>query len=334
MSGSADLPDMEYTHLGRAGVVVSRMVLGTMNFGVATGAADAFAVMDTACERGINCFDTSNTYGGELGKGRTEEIIGRWLAQGGGRRERTVLATKVFNIMGAWPNERGVSAVHIRQACDASLRRLNTDHLDIYPLHHIDRNVRWEEIWEAMDVLRQQGKVTYVGSSNFGGWHIAQAQESAYRRGGFGLVSEQSRYSLLERTIELEVIPAAESYGLGVLCYSPLGGGLLAGIKTRPRDGVRRYGDAATTWLQSEENRQRLHRYQGLCEEIDQEPAAVALAWMLGQPGVTAPIIGPRTVEQFDDALKAFGVEVDDGLRARLDEIFPGHRPAPEDYAW
>ncbi len=334
MSGSADLPEMEYAHLGRAGVIVSRMVLGTMNFGVATSQADAFSVMERAHERGINCFDTSNTYGGELGKGLTEEIIGRWLAQGGGRRERTVLATKVFNTMGSWPNERGISAVHIRQACDASLRRLNTDHIDIYQIHHIDRNVLWEEVWEAMDVLRQQGKVTYVGSSNFAGWHIAQAQEAAHRRGGFGLVSEQSRYSLLERTIELEVIPAAESYGLGVFCYSPLGGGLLAGVVTKQRDGVRRYGDVATAWLRSDENRHRLGRYEALCKEIDQEPTAVALAWMIGQPGITAPIIGPRTVEHLDGALEAFAVVIDDGLRTRLDEIFPGHKPAPEEYAW
>ena len=215
---------MDYTQLGRSGLSVSRIVLGTMNFGPVTDEPASHAIMDRAHEHGINFFDTANVYGWGENKGRTEEIIGSWFAQGGGRRERTVLATKLYGDMGDWPNEGRLSALNIRRACDASLRRLQTDHIDLYQMHHVDRATPWEEIWGAMDVLRQQGKVLYVGSSNFAGWHLAKAQEAARRRGGLGLVSEQSIYNLMERSVELEVLPAADDYGLGVIPWSPLHG--------------------------------------------------------------------------------------------------------------
>src|SRR6266516_8045202 len=224
---------MEYTHLGRTGLQVSRLCLGTMNFGPQTSETDSFGIMDKALELGINFFDTANRYGAHLGVGVTEQIIGRWLAQGG-RRDQIVLATKVYGPMGDGQNDRGLSAYHIRRACDDSLRRLQTDHIDLYQMHHIDRSTPWEEIWQAMEMLVQQGKVIYVGSSNFAGWHIATAQAAAAMRHFMGLVSEQSKYNLKDRAIELEVIPACRSYGLGLLPWRPLSGGLLAGATSSP----------------------------------------------------------------------------------------------------
>jgi aryl-alcohol dehydrogenase-like predicted oxidoreductase len=323
---------MEYTRLGRTGLLVSRLLLGTMNFGPDTNEADSFAIMDRAHEHGINFFDTANNYGWVLGEGVTEQILGRWFAQGGGRREKTVLATKLFNPMGEWPNQSRVSALHIRQACEESLRRLQTDHIDVYQLHHIDRDAPWDEIWEAMDVLRYQGKVLYVGASNFAGWHIAQAQESAQRHGVLGLVSEQSRYNLLRRTIELEVIPAAQEYGLGIIAWSPLDQGLLTGLLRKQNEGSRRYNESATAEL--ERQRDKVEAYEALCDEIGQDPSTVALSWIMSRPGITGPIIGPRSVAQLDHALKSIDYKPDADVLARLDEIFPGHKTAPEDYAW
>jgi len=230
---------MEYTYLGRTGLQVSRLCLGTMNFGPHTSESDSYAIMDRALELGINFFDTANVYGWKKGEGVTEQIIGRWWAQGGGRREKVVLATKVYGAMGDWPNESKLSALHIKRACEASLKRLQTDYIDLYQMHHIDRNTPWEEIWQAMEQLVQEGKVIYVGSSNFAGWHIAQANEIAKQRNFMGLVSEQSLYNLAERTVELEVIPACESYGLGVIPWSPLAGGVLAGALQKASEGRR-----------------------------------------------------------------------------------------------
>jgi aryl-alcohol dehydrogenase-like predicted oxidoreductase len=190
---------MQYTQLGRTGLKVSRLCLGTMNLGDFTSEADSAAIMDRALGLGISFVDTANRYGNPKGKGITEEIIGRWLAQGGGRRERIVLATKLRNPMGPGVNDQGMSAYHIRQACDASLRRLQTDHIDLYQMHHIERTAPWEEVWQAMEVLVQQGKILYVGSSNFAGWHIAQAQEAARARHFMGLVSEQSSWKWSRR---------------------------------------------------------------------------------------------------------------------------------------
>ena len=305
-----------------------------MNFGPETNEADSFAIMDRALELGINFFDTANVYGWKVGEGVTEQIVGRWLAQGGGRREKIVLATKVYGEMGKWPNENRLSALHIRRACDESLRRLKTDHLDLYQMHHVDRDTPWEEIWQAMEVLVQQGKVIYVGSSNFAGWHIARANETAARRNFLGLVSEQSKYSLIERTVELEVVPACAAYGMGLIPYSPLGSGALAGTGRKGAAGPsRRDGE----WAQREVQRHRpkLEAFQNLCAERGDEPAAVALAWLLANPVVTAPIIGPRTREQLDGALRALDLTLDAVTMSQLDAIFPGPgKPAPEAYAW
>ncbi|HLU73367.1 MAG TPA: aldo/keto reductase [Nonomuraea sp.] len=322
---------MDYVHLGRSGLEVSPLCLGTMNFGPHTSEEDSFAIMDRAHELGLNFFDTADVYGWKKGEGITENIIGRWFAQGGGRRERTVIATKLYGDMGDWPNERRLSALHIRRACDASLKRMQTDYIDIYQAHHIDRNTPFDEFWEAMEVLRQQGKILYVGSSNFAGWHIAKAQESAARRGFFGLVSEQSHYNLLTRTVELEVLPACQDYGLGVIPWSPLAGGLLGGV-LRKIDKGRSASDRMLTEL--EKHRDKIERYEKLCDELGEDPAHVGLAWLLKQPAVTAPIIGPRTLEQLDGTMRTLEIELDDEALAKLDEIFPGRRTAPEDYAW
>ncbi|HYN75771.1 MAG TPA: aldo/keto reductase [Candidatus Limnocylindria bacterium] len=323
---------MEHTHLGRSGLSVSRLCLGTMNFGPQTNEPDSWTVMDRAHEVGLNFFDSANVYGWSKGEGITEQIIGRWFAQGDGRRERTVIATKLYGSMSDWPNDTFLSALNIRRACDASLRRLQTDYIDLYQMHHVDRSTPWDEIWEAFEVLRQQGKILYAGSSNFAGWHIAQAQEAARARHYTGLVSEQSIYNLLTRDIEREVVPAAEAYGLGIIPWSPLHGGLLGGVLRKENEGRRRTEGRAKEAL--EEHREQIEAWEGLCEGLGEDPAIVGLAWLLQRPGVTAPIIGPRTVEQLDQSLRSLEVTLDTVTLDRIDEIFPGFKTAPEDYAW
>jgi aryl-alcohol dehydrogenase-like predicted oxidoreductase len=303
-----------------------------MNFGPLTSEEDSFAIMDKALELEINFFDTANVYGWKLGEGITEQIIGRWFAQGGGRREKVVLATKVYNRMGEWPNERGLSALHIRQACEDSLRRLQTDHIDIYQFHHVQRDTPWEEIWQAMETLVQQGKIIYAGSSNFGGWHIAQAQEAARNRNFLGLVSEQSLYNLNARMIEMEVVPACRHYGLGIIPWSPLAGGLLGGVLKKIEEGRRASENMQKTL---DKVRPQVEAYEALCDEIGEKPADVALAWLLQNPVVTAPIIGPRTMEQLTGSLRALEIEFDQDTLDKLDEIWPGPGgESPEAYAW
>ncbi|MFF7386052.1 aldo/keto reductase [Streptomyces griseoluteus] len=330
---------MRYTQLGRTGLKVSRLVLGTMNFGPQTDEADSHAIMDAALDAGINYFDTANVYGWGENKGRTEEIIGTWFAKGGERREKTVLATKVYGNMGAegepWPNYDKLSALNIRRAVDASLKRLQTDYIDIYQFHHIDRNTPFEEIWQAVDVLVTQGKILYAGSSNFPGYKIAQANETALRRGNtLGLVSEQCLYNLAERRAEMEVIPAAQDYGLGVIPWSPLHGGLLGGVIRKEAERGRRASGRAADALADTATRNRIEAYEELLAKHGLEPGEVALAWLLTRPGVTGPIVGPRTKAQLDSALRAVELELSEELLTGLDEIFPGPGPAPEAFAW
>ena len=323
---------MQYVHLGRSGLNVSRLCLGTMNFGPQTSEPDSFALMDRALELGINFFDTANVYGWKVGEGWTEQIIGRWFAQGGDRRDKVVLATKVYGRMGDWPNQSRLSAVHIKRACEDSLRRLKTDRIDVYQMHHVDRETPWEEIWQAMEQLVREGKVVYVGSSNFAGWHLAQAQEAARSRHFFGLVSEQSLYNLNERTIELEVIPACEAYGIGLIPWSPLGRGLLAGVLQSDNVGRRADADLKQEVIKS---RPKLEAYEGLCARIGETPANVALAWLLHQRAVTSPILGPRTMEQLEGAMRAVSLSLGGDILKQLDELFPGPGgTAPESYAW
>jgi aryl-alcohol dehydrogenase-like predicted oxidoreductase len=323
---------MEYTHLGRTGLSVSRLCLGTMNFGPVTEPADAHHIMDRAHSHGNNFLDTANVYGWGENKGRTETIIGDWFATGGGRRDKTVLATKLYGDMAEWPNSGKLSALNIRRACDASLKRLQTDYIDLYQMHHVDRSAPWDEIWEGFETLRTQGKILYAGSSNFAGWHIAKAQEAARRRNFLGLVAEQSLYNLAARTVELEVLPAAVDYGLGVIAWSPLHGGLLGGI-LRKQELNRSKGGRADEALG--QRRSAVEAYEAFCDELGEAPANVALAWLLHQPAVTAPIIGPRTLDQLDGVLRALEISLDDKALSRLDEIWPGPGgAAPEAYAW
>ena len=322
---------MQYANLGRTGLKVSRLCLGTMNFGPLATEPESFAIMDRALAAGVNFFDTANRYGAQVRVGYTEEIIGKWLAQGG-RRDKIVLATKVYGAMGDGVNDRGLSAYHIRKACEDSLRRLQTDHIDLYQMHHVERTTPWEEIWQAMEQLVREGKVLYVGSSNFAGLHIAQAQFAAEKRNFLGLVSEQSLYHLNARMIELEVIPACQAFGLGLLPWSPLAGGLLGGVLKQAAEG-RRSSERIQQAI--EKYRPKLEAYENLCASIEQEPADVALAWLLHQPAVTAPIIGPRTLAQFDGNLRALDITLSAETLTRLNEIWPGPGgAAPEAYAW
>ena len=321
--------------LGRTGLKVSRLARGTMNFGFVTEEPEAFRIMDAAVDAGINLFDTADVYGGpqrpdiEKGYGLSEEMIGRWLDQGG-RRDSIVLATKVYQPMDLGPNDRRLSAYHIRRACEASLRRLKTDHIDLYLMHHVDRATPWEEIWQAMDLLVQQGKVSYVGSSNFAGWHIATAQGAANARHLLGLVAEQSLYNLAQRTIELEVVPAARHHGLGIIPWSPLAGGLLGGALQKAMDGRR--GALAQ---QVERHLPQLEAYESLCRELGEQPADVALAWLLHNPAVAAPLVGPRTQAQLRESLRAPEITLSAETLSKLDRIWPGPGgEAPEAYAW
>lgn len=325
---------MRYRRLGRTGLSISEIALGTMNFGSVADRAESFRIMDAAHDSGVNFFDTGIRYGGDgpHGFGVTEEVLGEWFGQGGGRRERTVLSTKVFQPIDGWPNNQGLSALNIRRCCEHSLRRLNTDYIDVFVMHHIDRSTPWPEIWQAMEVLVQQGKVLYVGSSNFAGWHIAQAQAAADQRGLLGLASEQSLYNLMVRDIEREVIPAVTALGLGLLTWSPLNGGLLGGVLRKQREGTgRRTGWAGHTIAAHAD---RLQAYEDLCAAHGLDPALVGVAWLLHQPAVTAPVIGPSSVAQLASTLGAAELSLTEDFLAELDRIFPGYQTAPEDYAW
>jgi aryl-alcohol dehydrogenase-like predicted oxidoreductase len=303
-----------------------------MNFGPKTTEEDSFAIMDKAHELGINFFDTANVYGWKKGEGWTEQIIGRWFAQGGGRREKTVIATKVYGNMGDWPNQSRLSALSIRNAVEGSLRRLQTDYIDIYQMHHIDRLTPWEEIWQAMETLVQQGKVLYIGSSNFAGWHITRANEIARSRHFMGLVSEQCLYNLTARMVEMEVLPACREYGLAVIPWSPLASGLLAGISGKEDKGRRGEEGVAK---RMEKHADQIRQYEEFCQQIGEEPADVALAWLLANPVVTAPIIGPRTLEQLNGSLRTLEIKLNKEQMDKLNEIWPGPGgESPEAFAW
>lgn len=330
---------IQHKRLGKHGVLVSNLCLGTMNFGWHTSKEESFKIMDRALELGINFFDTADVYGWSEQHGTTEEIIGQWFAQGGGRRDAVVLATKVFNMVTRKENKpepnsdgRNLSAYKIRKHCHGSLKRLQTDWIDLYQMHHVDHQCPWDETWQAFDSLMKQGKIVYVGSSNFAGWDIATACQEASKRGMTGLASEQSIYHLNNRMIELEVVPACRNYGLGLIPWSPLGGGLLAGALEKSQSGRRTSEELEQ---QIEKNRSKLEKYEALCKELGESPAEVALAWLLHNPDVTAPIIGPRTLDQLESAVHATDITLTDDVLQKLDEIFPGPGgEAPQAYAW
>ena len=328
---------MEMIKLGRSGLSISPLVLGTVNFSWLTNEKDSFAILDRALELGVNFFDTSDSYNA----GQTEALLGRWFAQGGGRREQVVLATKLYSPpmewgskdeakrTGSWVglNDRGLSAKHMRQAIEESLKRLQTDYVDIYQCHHVDRSVSWEGLWQSFDLLVQQGKILYAGSSNYAAWHLAQSQGVANQKGSVGFVSEQSVYSLMNRHIELEVAPACQSMDIGLLTYSPLAGGFLGGKIKEGETGRRSFS------LNKES--EVMNDYDALCRKIGIEPADLALAWVANQPFVTAPIVGPRTMDQLEGGVKAIDIRLDHEVLDELDKLFPGPGgPAPEAYSW
>ncbi|AUX21431.1 aldo/keto reductase [Sorangium cellulosum] len=315
---------MEYRPLGPTAIRVSRLGLGTVNFGLHTSERDAHLLLDRATDCGINLVDTAEVYS----EGRAEGFIGSWLALGQGRRSRIVLATKVFR--GA--DERRLSARHIVEACEQSLRRLRTNCIDLYQVHHVDRACPWEELWQAMDQLVREGKVSSVGSSNFAAWDIALGNSVSRQRQWPGFASEQSVYNLRRRLIELEVIPCCRALGMGLLAYSPLGGGLLCGGLTSPAPGRRADG-----WVRriAEQHREQLSAFEGLCQQAGHRTADVALAWVLRNTAVTAAIIGPRTVEQLAQNVGAMDVALREEIVARLEQIWPGPGgEAPQAYAW
>ena len=322
---------MEYNSLGRAGVKVSKLCLGTMNLAKLVDEKTSFAILDAAIDAGINFIDTADVYGGIDQRGRTEEFIGKWLAQGG-RREKLVLATKVYGKMGEGANDRGLSAFHIRSACESSLRRLKTDHIDLYQMHHIDRMTPWDEIWQAMEQLVKAGKITYNGSSNFAAWNIVEAQCTARARNYSGLISEQSLYNLSNRIIELEVIPACRKYGVGIIPWSPLAEGLLAGI-LNDSAGVRKKTEAVQKKL--EIHRKQVEEYESYCTSISKKPEAVAISWLLKNPAISSVIIGPRTVAQVNSLVENLQTTLSDDEINRIENIWPGPGgEAPEAYAW
>lgn len=323
---------MKYTRLGRSGLTVSRIALGTMNFGPVIDEQASFALLDAAFEAGITFIDTADVYGGPPWgdrPGGTEEIVGRWLAARG-NRDDLVIATKAYGAMGAGQNDRGLSAAHIRAAVDHSLRRLGTDRIDLMQMHHIDRDVPVDEVLGAFEQLRAQGKILYLGSSNFAGWNIAQYSEFAEATRGIRLVSEQSVYNLAQRDVELEVLPSAQHYGLGILPWSPLSGGLLGGVLAK--------SDRSRSAQLAESLGARLpavQEYEAFAVQLGLSPATVGLAWLLHQKAVTAPVVGPRRLEHLLGAIEALDVTLDVATLARLDTLWPGPGgQAPEAYSW
>jgi len=336
---------MQYNLLGRSQLRVSKVCLGTMFFGERTPEAEAFRIMDRCLELGINFFDTANRYGGEGNRGGSEAIIGRWLAQGGGRRERIVLATKVYGDMfedGSDPNSAaGFSAYKVRRDCNDSLRRLQTDRIDLYQVHHIVRRISPEEFWGTYEGLVNQGKVLYAGSSNFNGWGLAKFQMQAWQRGFMGLVSEQTQYNLLNRWPELEVLPAAAEFGIGILAYMPLAGGLLTG-KVQAPSGSRTQSVGQEYGMDLGEGNTQLADFSKLCRELGEKEHIVAIAWTLAQPAVHSAIVGIRTLAHLDGIERAAELVLEPDVLRRLDEIFNINRsrplkpsqPAPEAYSW
>ena len=334
---------MEYGKLGRANLTVSKICLGTMHFGPYASEQESFEIMDRALEMGINFWDTANVYGGKGTRGRSEEIIGNWFARRPGGRDKVVLATKVYNPMveEAGPNEgQGISAYRVRKHVADSLRRLQTDHIDLYQVHHFDRDVSAEEFWGTFEKLVSDGDVLYMGSSNFPGWGLAKFQMQAWQRGFTGLVSEQTQYNLLNRIPELEVLPAAHNLGIGILAYMPLAGGLLTG-KTQSAEGSRTRALEGEYGISLGPDNAQFAAFSRLCRAIGEKEHVVATAWTLNNPAVASAIVGIRTIGQLDGMERAAELTLDGDTMAQLNEIFNinrgrplGQGPAPEAYSW
>ncbi|MDL2220589.1 aldo/keto reductase [Eubacteriales bacterium OttesenSCG-928-N14] len=330
---------MEYKPLGRTGLYVSKLCLGTMEFGTLTDEKEAFAIMDRALDLGINFFDTADVYGYEFGedredcyRGKTEEIIGRWFRQGGGRRERTVLATKCFSQMCDpldGPNDRnGLSTYIIRRRLEASLRRLQTEHIELYMMHRLDRDVTYDELWDAYYRAFMQGTIDYVGTSCFGAHDLVLAQQAAREKHFLGIVAEQHHYSLLKRQAEMEVLPTCKELGIGVMIWSPRASGRLARNMLKPPEPNSR----SSRHVIDDQLHEKLTAYSQLCQDYGYIEADVAVAWMMQNDAITCPIIGVRTIEQLDCVERILDIKFDDAFNDRLDEIFPSPGLAPDSY--
>lgn len=319
---------LEPRQIGRSGLRVSPVCLGTANFGHVTDAPTAHRMLSRALAEGVFFLDTADIYNREELENPSEVIIGRWFGEDRARRQRVVLATKVYGVTGEGANDRGLSARHIRLACEESLRRLRTDWIDLYILHHVDRTVHWEETLDALERLKTEGKILYYGTSNFAAWQLTGLHLTACVRNMFGPISEQSPYSLARREVESEVLPACRHQGIGFLAYSPLAEGLLAG----PDAGTRR--TRPTTAKRRAQNAKRLDVWHECCRNHGLAPSAAALGWVMSQPDVTAAVIGPRTEEQLDDAIAAASVPPDAALLEAIAAEWPGPGVAPEAYAW
>ncbi|HEY6236697.1 MAG TPA: aldo/keto reductase [Candidatus Elarobacter sp.] len=331
---------MRTVRLGRTGLNISEICLGTMTFGLQTDRAESFEIMDAAEYAGIDFFDVADVYpvGGTLETvGRTEEIVGEWMAA---KRDRFVLATKVYNPMGAGPNDAGLSRRHVMAACDASLRRLRTDYIDLYYIHRWDADTPIDETLSAFDDLRRAGKIRYAGCSNVAAWQMMQSLAISERRDLVRFDAVQPRYNLLFRAIESELLPAAQANGVGAVVFNPLAAGLLTGKYRRgetPREGTRfTLGNAASLYQQRYWQDAQLDVVDCLAENVSSRGKMithVALRWVLDQPGVTAAIVGASRAEQLRDSLKALDLELDDADRRACDEAWyalPRRRPQEE----
>lgn len=335
---------MQYTKLGRSNLTVSKICLGTMHFGTKTPDDESYKIMDKALDMGINFFDTANVYGRDVYCGRTEELIGNWFQQGNGRREQTVLATKVYGTMLPAPQppneEGGLSAYKVRKHAADSLKRLQTDHIDLYQVHHIDERISLEEFWTTFDRLINNGDVLYMGTSNYSGWGLAKYQMYAWQKGMVGFVSEQAQYNLLSRYPELEVFPAARDFGISIIPYMPLGGGLLTGKKQSVAGS--RTAQVEKEYDLNLGSSQQLDAFSALCKEIGETESVVAIAWVLSNPAVASAIVGPRTVEHLDGLDRAAELQLDPAHIQKLNAIFDINKgrqlkpdvPAPQAFAW
>lgn len=332
---------MKYGYLGKSNLQVSKVTLGTMHFGNKTSEKESFKIMDKALDMGVNFFDTANVYGTPTGT--TETIIGKWFEKNKGKRDQIVLASKVYNTMARdrfVPNDlSGISKYKVKKHLEDSLRRLNTDHLDLYQIHHIDRRVQVDEFFEIFEGLKSDGSILYLGTSNYPGWALAKLQTEAKYRHSLGIISEQSQYNLLNRLPELEVMPACEALGIGLFPYMPLAGGLLTG-KIKTMDGTRskEMEEQYNIAVGSDE---RLLKFSKLSGELGEKENVVATAWVLSHPVVSSAIVGIRTLEQLDDLEASVNLTLSDDFIKELNTIFDinnGRRimegPAPEAYAW
>lgn len=327
---------MEYTHLGRSGLLVSKICLGTMAFGNSCDEKESHRIMDAALDAGINFFDSADNYGKATNnEGITEKIIGRWFKQGGGRRERVVLTTKVHEEMHRpydGPNSPGgLSTYKVRRHLRESLERLQTDHVELYFMHHIDRTTSWEEMWDVFEQLYRDGLIDYVGTSNHPAWYMTMGQEMANQRHFFGIVAEEHLYNLLTRQAELEVLPAARKQGIAIMTYSPLAGGRLT------RVGLANLKKAEAAGSLDEKGKAllcQLKRYEEFCKDLGVTQEEAGLAWQLRNPYVTCPIIGASEASQIESSCKALDVKMTAEVLKQLDSIFPPVGEAPEAYAW